>query len=318
MVYGPSRAIDQAISWHLRVQAADARVEDWAAFTDWLESDPTNAAAYDAIAFADADLGGLAPNAPDAGTSSPIFAGIAEAAPKGRRSRRLAPFAAVAALLLAILSWSQPSEPAYHVYATAPGQTRTVTLDGGTRIELNGDTRIAVEMATARFARLERGEAAFTVRHDAARPFVVEADGHRLVDVGTVFNVAMSADALDVGVAQGAVLFDPHAAKVALAAGRTLRLDTRSRIIELGAQAPATIGGWRQGRLVYSEAPAGRVAADVARAIGAPVTFDPALGARRFTGVIVVDGRETDVMRRVAALLNARARHTGRGWSLSP
>lgn len=309
-----SPAVDQAISWHLRVQAADARAEDWAAFTDWLESDPANAEAYDRIAFADAELGGLAPNAPEAQT---VF-GVAEAAAKGWRLWRLAPFAFAAALLLTMLSWSQPSDPAFRFYATAPGKTRTVALGGGTRVELNGDTRIAVDTATARFARLERGEATFVVRHDAARPFVVEADGHRVVDVGTVFNVALSGTELNVGVAQGSVLFDPQAAKVALAAGRTLRLDKRSRTIELGRQAPATIGGWREGRLVYSDAPAGRVAADVARAIGKPVAVDGRLRSLRFTGVIVVDDEESAVMRRVAALLDVRARHTGEGWSLSP
>lgn len=309
-----SQAVDQAISLHVRMQATDARAEDWAAFTDWLESDPANAEAYDRIASADADLGGLAPNAPEA----PAISHVMPTARSGWPLWRLAPFAAAAALLLAILSWPQASDPAFRYFATASGETRTVALGGGTRVELNGDTRIAVDMATARFARLERGEATFVIRHDAARPFVLEADGHRVVDAGTVFNVALSAAELNVGVAQGSVLFDPQTARIALAAGRTLRLDKHGSTIELGRQAPATIGSWREGRLVYSNAPVGRVATDVARAIGKPVAVDGRLRSRRFTGIIVIDDRESVVMRRVGALLDVQARPTGQGWSLSP
>jgi transmembrane sensor len=309
-----SQAIDQAILWHVRMQAADARAEDWAAFTDWLESDPANSEAYDRIALADADLGGLAPTAPEA----PAVAHVMPAARRGWHLWRLAPFAAAAALLLAILSWSQASGPALRFFVTKPGETRTVALGGGTRIELNGDTRVAVDMATARFARLERGEATFVVRHDAAQPFVLEADGHRVVDAGTVFNVALSGAELSVGVAQGSVLFDPQAVRIALPAGHTLRLDKRRSSIELGRQPPVTIGSWREGRLVYSNSPVGRVAVDVARAIGKPVTVDGSLQSQRFTGVIIIDDNEPAVMHRVAALLDAQARRRGEGWSLSP
>ena len=36
---------EQAVAWVIRLR--DAGAEDWEEFTDWLEADPANAAAYE-------------------------------------------------------------------------------------------------------------------------------------------------------------------------------------------------------------------------------------------------------------------------------
>ena len=72
------------------------------------------------------------------------------------------------------------------------------------------------------------GEATFTVRHDAAHPFVVVAGDHRVQDVGTTFNLVRDRGRFSVEVIEGAVLYDPDGAAVPLAAGQTLRADRRA------------------------------------------------------------------------------------------
>ncbi|WP_204309887.1 FecR family protein, partial [Klebsiella michiganensis] len=72
-------------------------------------------------------------------------------------------------------------------YRTAAGERREVALTDGSKMILNGDTRVA--MIDARHAELIEGEALFEVRHDAAHPFIVKTGDVTLEDAGTVFNV---------------------------------------------------------------------------------------------------------------------------------
>ncbi|QHL90470.1 hypothetical protein GVO57_06010 [Sphingomonas changnyeongensis] len=78
-----------------------------------------------------------------------------------------------------------------------------MTLADGSRVDLNGGTRIALDRGNPRFARLERGEALFTIVHDEARPFEVHAGDAVLRDLGTVFDVVREPDRLRVAVAEG-------------------------------------------------------------------------------------------------------------------
>src|SRR6185437_12000193 len=66
------------------------------------------------------------------------------------------------------------------MYSTTVGGHETLALDDGSRIELNTDTAIRIAMTGKnRKVWLDRGEAYFDIRHDAARPFVVMAGNAR-------------------------------------------------------------------------------------------------------------------------------------------
>lgn len=78
-------------------------------------------------------------------------------------------------------------------HATKVGEQQVVLLDDGTRVTLNTDTMVHVEMgSTERSVKVDRGEALFEVAKDAARPFVVRAAGSEVVAVGTQFAVRLS------------------------------------------------------------------------------------------------------------------------------
>ncbi|WP_420139001.1 FecR family protein [Sphingomonas sp.] len=279
-----ARIRDEAALWMAR--ARDPRFSDWDGLTDWLESDPAHNLAYES-AYAAHDLAGEL-SLPAAPTPMPFSA--ATAAPK---TRRVAWWTGggigIAAAAAAVFALVLPSAgPELMVAQTRPGEQRMVALPDGTQVALNGDSRLVFSAKDDRTARLERGQAMFSVVHDENRPFTVDVGGQRLVDLGTRFDVLRTAQGSEVAVAQGAVLYDPQGAAVRLGAGRMLRKNDRSDLVEVSDVDPALVGTWRSGRLVYHGARLQRVADDLGRLTGEHVAVAPTLAERPFTGVIVV------------------------------
>lgn len=95
---------------------------------------------------------------------------------------------AAVALVAGALAWRTADEAG--VYRTAIGESQTVVLADGTRLSLNTDTRVRVDLGSQqRTVSVTTGEAAFEVAKDAVRPFVVRAGGTEVVALGTVFSV---------------------------------------------------------------------------------------------------------------------------------
>jgi transmembrane sensor len=306
--------LDRAIAWRVRLR--DGSEADWIAFTSWLEEAPSHATAYDAVAEAD-----------DAFDTQPVPLPLAASNDRGvtsapaytaRPRRWLAPFAAIAAILLvALFAWPMLNRGGGDAIVTAPGETRNVTLADGTQIALNGATRLKLDSANPRFANLETGEAAFTVVHDPAHPFTVKVGSETLRDLGTMFNVVRDGARIDVAVAQGAVLYEPDGVGIRLAAGRGLsRADAQSPVLLRDLDADM-VGGWRNGRLAYRGAPLGVVAADLARTTGLTVEVDPALAQRFFTGVIRVDSDRDALARTLTGVLDVHVARQGSRWQLT-
>ena len=275
---------DEAALWMAR--ARDPRFDDWDGLTEWLEADPVHNLAYEG-SFAAHDLAGEL----DAPVEQRLPVRVSLPGQPRRRTMWFAgggaaAFAAAAALVALVTPFS--AGPAPMVAETRPGEQRLIALADGTHIALNGASRLVLSAADGRTARLERGEAMFTVVHDANRPFTVDVAGERLVDIGTRFDVVRSAQGSEVAVAQGAVLYDPEGAAVRLGPGRVLRKSDASRLVEVADMDPAAVGAWRIGRLVYRGAALTRVADDLGRLTGKRISVAPDLANRAFTGVIVV------------------------------
>src|SRR5690606_20932685 len=105
--------------------------------------------------------------------------------------------ASLAAVLIFVL-W--PGGP--QVLETRPGETRMIALEDGSRIDLAGGPRIELDSDDPRFARLDYGRALFTIEHDDANPFRLEAGDATLLDAGTVFDVSLDETILSVAVAE--------------------------------------------------------------------------------------------------------------------
>lgn len=293
-----------AIAWHLRLANGDAAT--WEAFVAWLEADAGHAAAYDAVALADAALAELPAAAPALGVVTPI----------ARQTSRWRPvrWTAIAASIAVAVIVPRGGSNRYEI-VTRPGEPRIVALDSATRVALNGNTRMIFDRHDARFSRLESGEALFEVRHDPQRRFVVEVGDDRIEDLGTTFNVTRDGGEVRVAVASGSIVYNPAAEAVRLRAGQALVDsvgDTHVRVAIVDARA---VGGWQRGQLRYDAEPLGRVAADLARAVGVPIGVTPELASRPFSGTLIVDRSGPAQLARLAPVLQVQARATRQGWT---
>jgi len=311
MAQGDPNVREEAAGWLMRQR--DPVRADWEAFTDWLEADPAHNAAYEAVALADADLGDIVVES----RGAPAPSNDDMPLPVHRR-RRLAPlFGAAAAVAAGFVAYPllTPMAATYAV-ETKAGERRLVTLDDGTRIEMNGDSHLSLRKGDNRYASLDRGEAAFTVVHDPQSPFEVKVGDAILRDVGTVFNVTRSGYGMEAAVAEGAVLYNPDGEAVRLDAGKVIRVSASA--VSVKAVDPATVATWRQGRLVYQGASLARIAADLSRNLGTRVDVAPELANEHFSGVIMLDHDRARLFARVGALLDVAAVRTGHGWHLKP
>lgn len=297
-----------ALDWAMATRAPD--FADWDGFTAWLEADPAHAQAYDAVqaALEEADtvLSAIpAPEyeaAPQPGNDNP---------PGWLAGRRAWLGGALAASLVAAVTfvlWYAPGGE--QMFRTAPGETRLIALDDGSTVELAGGSTLALEGARA--ARLEAGQALFTIRHDAADPFVLDAGATRLVDAGTVFDVRLSGPTLDVAVAEGAVIVDPE--------GKAIRLDPGERAVREGgryriaAVDGAAVGEWRRGRISFDGASLAEIAAELTRATG--TRFASTDTATRLSGSISLDEVRVDPAA-LEALLGVWITRSGDGWTIA-
>ncbi len=313
--------VDSAIDWHLRQrEMGDA---DWRAFVEWLEADPAHARAFDAVALDLALLSDRADLFPAAAAPSPRLPVVPAPA---RRVRRWAAggIAVAAAASLAFVvaptltaGLSGVGGDPYTVQ-TKPGQRRDIALADGTRIELNGATRLRLDHADPRVATLETGEATFHVRHDPRDPFTVRSGGLVVQDMGTVFNVERDGARLDVQVAEGSVLFQPKREAVTLRAGAAITAREDRGSVTVGRIDVAKIGAWRSGSLVFTGEPFGRLAASLLRLEGVRLSIDPALSRRPFTGMVRLAGTAERDIPHIAALVGAESRKDGERWIISP
>ena len=87
----------------------------------------------------------------------------------------------------------------------ARGYERHVLKDGSI-VELNLGSQASVDFSQdLRLVMLESGEAHFTIAKNAGRPFIVMANGVAVEAVGTIFNVQIRDDSVDVLVTEGRV-----------------------------------------------------------------------------------------------------------------
>jgi transmembrane sensor len=314
MLQAEERARSEAIDWVIRLR--DPATADWAGFTAWLEADPANNPAYEAVALADSDMVDLV------GVAPPVVASPSsnDNQPISRPRRMLLGWGAAAAALLAgvVAMPLLQRDAGERVVQTAAGERQSVTLDDGTRIDLNGDTRMVLTKQDDRLAQLDRGEATFTVVHDASNPFVVKVGDSRFQDVGTVFNVVRADNITRVEVAQGLVLYNPDKEAVTLKPGQSLHIADGEPVAQVGNVDLAAVASWRDRRLVYRNMPLSGVASDLSRNLGLTVKAAPDIAARPFSGVILLNGNRTEIKTRLAALLDVSVVDAGNAsWRLA-
>ncbi|MEG3164395.1 FecR domain-containing protein [Sphingomonas sp. PB2P19] len=294
---------DEAIDWAIRMAEPHP---DWDAFLAWLEADANRSARYDRAVL-------MLEDAAAAVAGEPATVAVAQTPRVSRRRWIGGAIAAGLAGAVGLGVWTQAPEP--YVVTTAAGEQRTVMLADGSSVVLAGASTVRLDHRDPRTAVVERGEILFRVRHDPARPFSVQAGALRLVDIGTVFDVKRTDRRTRVAVAEGAVMVDPDGAALRLDAGQAAISDGAS--LERSAVAAVDVGGWREGRLAYDDAPLAEVAADLSRQTGRRIAVAPAIATRTFRGTLdaaTVKARPA----LLGTLLGVTVRQDAGGWTLEP
>jgi transmembrane sensor len=272
----PNGVREAAIDWWLKQTGGGLTKKEQSAFEAWLAENEAHRDAYSTLSA----LG-------DFMTSR--WPGAGPQRKTRRRRRRLA--AAVSAAALAFLFYDDISLWLRSDLLTGPGETRQTTLSDGSRIELDARSAIALHYSqTQRRVTLLEGEAWFDVAPDATRPFVVEAAGGTTTALGTAFDIALESGRARVTVASHSVRVSSGAGEVIVEEGQESAYDAREAAKPARAANVGRATAWRRGRLMFEDRPLG----DVVRALeryhrGFVYFVDPALRARRVTGVFNVD-----------------------------
>jgi transmembrane sensor len=226
----------------------------------------------------------------------------------GRRYRPMATALATAAALAFLAGWDDLTILLRADRATGIDETRSVTLEDGSRVHLDARSAIALRYgADERRVILLRGEALFEVAADRARPFVVEAAQGTVTARGTAFDVALTLEGARVTVTEHEVEVTSGGNVVAVEEGRQTAF-ARERAAEAPHSADVEAAtAWRRGKLIIEDAPLGEALAALSRhRRGYIVCLWPADCARRVTGVFAA-GDPLRALREIEASLGLTA-----------
>ncbi|MBA4135748.1 MAG: hypothetical protein C0518_00365 [Opitutus sp.] len=198
-----------------------------------------------------------------------------------------------AAAAVALVLWFNPSAEADTLHlATATAQRQSVVLADGTRVELNAHTRLTASLASdERRVRLTAGQAFFTVSKDPARPFFVETPGSTVRVTGTQFDVRADDIAkFQVTVLEGSVQVQPAGttatAPFALKAGDQF---LAGEVRALGDAEMNAVLAWRDGAIIFRDAPLSDVLAAFARHHDRSIQVSPTASQLRLGGRFNLD-----------------------------
>ncbi|MGH9636703.1 MAG: FecR family protein [Candidatus Angelobacter sp.] len=206
-------------------------------------------------------------------------------------------------------------------FHTAAGERREFKLPEGSRITLDADSALNVQLTPERRTlQLARGEAFFEVAKDPTRPFKVRAGNAEVRAVGTAFDVRMSEDRTVVAVTEGKVevtsgtdfvaaadlpndkiakpAVKKHAAKQLLlaaqvSAGQAVSFVNNVGLKELPAAEASLATTWLQGRRQYRNEPLRYVLADLDRYTGKRIEIsEGSIGDLKFTGTLDLDNSD--------------------------
>jgi transmembrane sensor len=260
-----------------------------------------------------------------------------------RRQHFLIPLSlAAAALLVVCLGWWRLANAGLHdgagqfaiASATDIGVLRTVTLPDGSVIQLNTDSAVDVRYSVdERRVSLTRGEAHFTVAKNRERPFIVSVAGVDVRVVGTVFNVRLRPEKIDVLVTEGKVQVDrtgvsdsatassAEATQAELSAGQKLSIDLQSKTAPVATRAelsPVEIKqalAWQSRRLDFDAARLEEIVVEMNRYNRHKlVVADSRLTERRFGGSFPAGDYDTIVRMLEANFGVVAERKKGETW----
>lgn len=266
--------IEQAAQWAARLDAGDMSQGDRIACDAWCREHPLHGRTLNRMRAFDARVA----NAQDFEREA-LNTMLAQ-----RRSRRLGR-SLLAVAVLVVAGWagiqSDYVRDRFPDYQTGRGELRTASLDDGSKIVLDTNGAIRVDMRGARRqVRLIRGQLLAKVVKDPTRPFVVETADGTAIALGTSFTVRREAGSTLVTVVESRVrvcpgkIADEQECRV-LAAGERARI-TPTQIFAQSPVDPSVAALWSSGWLEADDQDVADVLTELARYSERPIRFDRA------------------------------------------
>lgn len=288
----PENTNRQAGEWLARLHADDRSPDDEVAFREWLDGDPSHRTVFERASAVWDAVGGLRDQSPVAESDTP------------RLSRRMV-LAGGGALAVAGVSTFGWREAYAGVYRTGVGEQRRLTLDDGSRVMLDTDTRIRFRAGSdARTLSLSAGRVDLDIASDP-RPFLIELGARRIAAQTGRLDMRRDGDAMALTAIRGSARIDAAGApvslstghRIAMGAGRPDRID-RPEIDDLIA--------WQSGRLAFRDETLTDAVAELNRYTTRPLVIaDPRAAQMRVSGVYRVGDPEA-FARSLALLLPVR------------
>lgn len=287
------KANNRAAEWIIAQEDRDLTDAERAAMDAWLAESDGNRAAYWRLkrSWREADRIGALGRSVCERKDDVVQGG-------GGRARWL-PWSVAASILAAIAGLGyfasspipSPTEIAGAEYATQIGGRQSISLDDGSRVELNTASQIrAVIGRESREVWLERGEAYFEVKHLTDSAFVVHAGNRKITVLGTKFSVLRDGERVTVSVVEGRVrLAEMNGADevrsaiiiggdVAVTEGKTTLVAEQSQEKVENALA------WREGMLRFDETRLDEAAAELNRYNTKPIIVSDEVAHVRIGG----------------------------------
>jgi len=256
----PDSAQTQAIDWLLCLRSENCTEAERRAFTIWLEESPIHRQAYETV---QAHWQWMEPF-----KAMDFPARNAALQYRKKSPRHLLINSAAASLLLALgLTAFSPNGwlGIPQTYIAEKGGRQTVALTDGSSIELNTDSEVRVRFNRwRRSVEMIKGEAFFTVAHNAELPFEVRVGNGRIRDIGTAFEVYIKPEQVIVAVQEGIVEVQTLETRK-LTEGQQLAFNNSGAFQALQGLDIAALTAWRQGNLVFRNRRLDDVIAEVGR-----------------------------------------------------
>lgn len=247
----PPELLAEAGVWVARLHGPNRTPAMEHGFREWLATSPVHARGFEL--------------ASEVWEDSQNLARVISYEPSVSRWSALRPAASLAAIAIAVvvgavLFFHDPG------VSTVIGEQRQLTLEDGTRVFLNTETRVVVRYDDReRRVRLEEGEALFDVARRPTWPFVVMAGDHQIRALGTSFVVRRDEQQVAVTLVEGRISVAPvHPDKLAPAvpppAAQILSPGERLTIADGGPPVldrPVldAVIAWRRGQVVLDDTP---------------------------------------------------------------
>ncbi|MBM0105854.1 FecR domain-containing protein [Steroidobacter sp. S1-65] len=282
----PPELVTEAATWCARMNSDNVSAEEKLALEGWLADDPRRRAAFDAMSRMIMDPA-LVAALQESASNPTAETSVTRRLPSVVRLPGLAAAIGLLSLLVCLAwPWLNLALTPQTLVVTRSGETRTVVLADGSRLELSGGTSLLVRLGAARRAvRMQQGEVFFTVARDADRPFIVETEDGRVQVRGTAFDLSQTRDGLEIAVHHGRVAFGPNgwfASAIDLVAGE--KADLNDSVLSPVKPFDVNGGDWRSGWLQTDGVTLGGLAERLGRRHNVTVSVEPALTNKRIAG----------------------------------